>query len=128
MLAEADASGHITSQVCLIKNAHGNTAVVGNPCAANHRERQPSCWELPPLDTQQEPGGNPPDPSSTVIEVALGKAVGVSCFIEKKEEKGFVCMGANKLQQKTSQQQQHHFVLVTTQRLLVWLLTLWRRR
>lgn len=75
---------------CLIKNAHGNTAVVGNPCAASHRERQPSCWELPPLDTQQEHGVNPPDPSSTVIEVALGKAVGVSCFIEKKKKKRFL--------------------------------------
>lgn len=94
MLAEADASGHITSEVCLIKNAHGNTAVVGNPCAASHRERQPSCWELPPLDTQQEHGGNPPDPSSTVIEVALGKAVGVSCFIENKRRKGFCLYGS----------------------------------
>lgn len=105
MLAEADVSGHITSQVCLLKNAHGNPAVGGNPCAANHRERQPSCWELPPLDTQQEHGGNPPDPSSTITEVAVGKTVGVSCFAEKKEEKGCDCMGANKLQQKSSQQQ-----------------------
>lgn len=105
MLAEGDTSGHITSQVCLIKNAHGNTAVVGNPCAANHRERQPSCWELPPLDTQQEYGGNPPDPSSAVIEVDVGKAVGISCFAERKEEKDYVCIGTNKLQQETSQQE-----------------------
>lgn len=102
MLAEADASGHITSQGCPVKNAHGNAAEVGNPCAAN--TGQPSCWELPPLDTQQEHGGNPPDPSSTV-EVAVGKAVGVSRFAEKKEKKGCDCMGAHKLQQKTSQQQ-----------------------
>lgn len=47
----------------------------------------------------------PPDPSSAVIEVAVGKAVGISCFAEKKEEKDYVCMGANKLQQKPSQQQ-----------------------
>lgn len=42
MLAEFDASGHITLQVCLIKNAHGSAAVVGNHCAANHREKHPS--------------------------------------------------------------------------------------
>lgn len=104
MLAEADASWHITSQVSLVKNAHGNTAVVGNRCAGNHRERQPSCWELPPLDTQQECGRSPPDPRSAVIEVAVGKAVGISCFAEKKEKKDYVCVGADKKKRKTRQQ------------------------
>lgn len=58
-----------------------------------------------PLDTQQECGGNPPDPRSAVIEVSVGKAVGISCFTQKKKKrKDYVCVGANKKKQKASHQ------------------------